>query len=129
MSSSAALLSAPASAGPDLVGHLALLGDRLHDRRAPRLHLAQVGQPLGQRAQLRVVEPAGRLLAVARDEGHRGAAVEKVHRRRDLLGPRADIGGDGAEDAGFGGHGRSPSGAALIAEVIAGACCSCRCPR
>ena len=47
--------------------------------------LAQVPQPLLERAQLRVVERAGGFLAVARDEGHGCAAVEQVDRGLDLL--------------------------------------------
>ena len=49
--------------------------------------LAQVAQALLQGAQLRVVERAGRFLAIAGDEGHGGAAVEQRHRRLDLLRP------------------------------------------
>ena len=55
------------------------------------LELAQIAQPLLQRAQLRVVERAGDFLAVARDERHRGAAVEQRHRRLDLLLPNAKL--------------------------------------
>jgi len=36
---------------------------------------------------LRVVERTGRFLAVAGDEGNRGAAVEQRHCRLDLLRP------------------------------------------
>ena len=53
------------------LGHLALFGDRPHDRRPPRFHLTQVHQPLGQGPQLGVVQPARRLFAIARDERHR----------------------------------------------------------
>ena len=55
------------------------------DRDAALFEFAQIGQALFQRAQLRVVEPAGDFLAVARHERHRGAAVEQFHRRLDLL--------------------------------------------
>ena len=55
------------------------------DGGATLFQFAQVGQPLLQRAQLRVVERAGDFLAVARNERHRGAAVEQRHRRLDLL--------------------------------------------
>ena len=66
----------------ELRRQLALLAHRPEDRRPPRLHLAQVAEPVGEGAELRVVEPAGRLLAVARDEGHRRPAVEQRRRRR-----------------------------------------------
>ena len=56
----------------------------LEDRRAPLFQLAQVTQPLFQRAQLRVVERASRLLAVARDEGNGRAAVQQVDGGPDL---------------------------------------------
>ena len=52
---------------------------------AALFEFAQIGQALFQRAQLRVVEPAGDFLAVARHERHRGAAVEQFDRRCDLL--------------------------------------------
>ena len=64
---------------------LALFADRIEDRDAALFEFAQIGQPLFQRAQLRVVEPAGDFLAVARHERHRGAAVEQFDRRLDLL--------------------------------------------
>ena len=64
---------------------LALLADRIEDRDPALFEFAQIGQPLFQRAQLRVVQTAGDFLAVARHERHRGAAVEQFHRRVDLL--------------------------------------------
>ncbi len=67
---------------------LALLLDALEHRGAAVFQLAQIDQALGQRAQLRVVEPAGLLLAVARDERHRRAFVEQRHGRGHLA--RAD---------------------------------------
>ena len=63
---------------------LALALDAREDGRAPLLQLAQVAQALVERAQLRVVEGARGLLAVARDEGDRGAAVEQVDGSLDL---------------------------------------------
>ena len=60
---------------------LALGADRLQDRGAPLLQLAQVAQPLLERAQLRVVEQPGDLLAVAGDERHGRAAVEQLDGR------------------------------------------------
>ena len=51
---------------------------------AALLQLAQVAQALLEHAQLRVVEGAGGLLAVAGDEGHGGPAVEQLDGRLDL---------------------------------------------
>ena len=70
---------------------LALLADRIENRGAALLELAQIIQPLFQRAQLRVVERAGGFLAVARHERNRGAAVEQRHRRLDLLFANAEF--------------------------------------
>ena len=70
---------------------LALLADRIEDRGAALLEFAQIVQALLQRAQLRIVEPAGDFLAVARDERNRGAAVEQRHRRLDLLLANAEL--------------------------------------
>jgi hypothetical protein len=64
---------------------LALFTDRIEDRGAAGLELAQIVQPLLQRAQLRVVEPAGDFLAVPRHERHGGAAIKQRHGRLDLL--------------------------------------------
>ena len=64
---------------------LALLADRIEDGDPALLEFAQISQPLFQRAQLRVVEPAGDFLAIARHERHGGAAVEQFDCRRDLL--------------------------------------------
>ena len=73
---------------------LALLANRIEDGGATLLELAQIGQALFQRAQLRVVESAGRFLAVARNERHRGATVEQRDRRLDLLFADAEFFGD-----------------------------------
>jgi hypothetical protein len=70
---------------------LALLTDAPEDRRAALFQLAQVPQPFLQRPQLRIVEGAGRLLAVARDERHGGASVEQRDRRFDLPLPNAEL--------------------------------------
>ena len=64
---------------------LALLANGVEDRLAPLLELAQIGQALFQSAQLRIVEGAGQLLAVAGDERDRCAAVEQRYRRLHLL--------------------------------------------
>ena len=68
----------------ELRRELPLRRDALDDRRAPILELAQVGQPLCERAQLRVVETAGGFLAVAGDEGDGGFVVEQRDGGLDL---------------------------------------------
>ncbi len=70
---------------------LALFADRIENRGAALFEFAQIVQALFQRAQLRVVERAGDFLAVARNERHRGAAVEQRHRRLDLLLANAEF--------------------------------------
>ncbi len=77
---------------------LALGPDRLQDRVPPLGQLPQIAQPFLQCAQLRVVEAAGRFLAVAGDERHGGPAVEQVHGRFDLPFPRTEFPGDLALD-------------------------------
>ncbi len=78
------------------VVQLALRADRLEDRGASLLQLTQVPQPLLKGAQLRVVEHAGRFLAVAGDERHGGPAVEQVHGRGHLALTHAELLGDPA---------------------------------
>ena len=72
------------------------------DRGAPILELAQVGQPLFERAQLRVVEAAGGFLAIAGDEGDGGLVVEQGDRRVHLGHTNvqfvSDALGDGGHD-------------------------------
>ena len=68
----------------ELRRELALFLDALEDRRAALLELAQVGQPLLERAQLGVVETAGGFLAIAGDERHGGLVVEQGDGRLDL---------------------------------------------
>ena len=82
-----------------IIGQLALPLDAVDDARPPRLELAQVTQPVGQRAQLGVVQPAGRLFPVARHEGHRRSAVQQIGRGLNLGCTRPDLGGDDAGDA------------------------------
>src|SRR5690606_4495569 len=77
---------------------LALLADLLEDDRAPLLQLPQVAQPLLEGAQLRVVQPAGGLLAVPGDERHGGAAVQQVDRRRHLVRAHPELVGDALRD-------------------------------
>ena len=78
--------------------HLALLGDRLDDGRAAVFQLAQIAQPVFQQAQLRVVQAARRLLAVARDEGHRRALVEQGNGSGNLRRFGRDLGGESVFD-------------------------------
>jgi hypothetical protein len=49
-------------------------------------------------AQLGIVEAAGNLLAVARDERHCRALIKKCHGRFDLLRADAEFFGDAAVD-------------------------------
>ena len=58
---------------------LALLLDALENGGAPVLQLAQVAQPLFQLPELRVVEAAGLLLAVAGNERHRRAFTQQLN--------------------------------------------------
>jgi hypothetical protein len=69
----------------------ALFSDRIEDRDAPLFEFAQVGQAFFQGTQLRVVEPAGDFLAVARHERDGGAAVEQGDRCLDLLLANAEL--------------------------------------
>ena len=77
---------------------LALGTDRLQDHRAPFRQLTQVPQPLLQRPQLRVVQCARRLLAVAGNERHGGPAVEQIDSRRHLTRTDAEFSGDRGGD-------------------------------
>ena len=74
--------------------HLVLPGDRFDDGRAARFQFAQVAQPLFQQAQLRIIQPARRLLAVARDERHRRPRVEQGNGGGHLRGVGRDLGGE-----------------------------------
>ena len=77
---------------------LALLADRVEDRGAARFELTQVRQALFKRAQLRVVETAGDLLALPGDERNRRALVEQRDRLLDLLLADAELLRDLAEN-------------------------------
>ena len=59
--------------------------------RAAILQLAQVAEPLLELAQLRVVEAARLLLAVAGDERDRRALAKQLHRRRHLARGNAQL--------------------------------------
>ena len=76
---------------PDGGGQLALRVDGGADLLAARLKAAQIIQPLDERAQLHVIEAAGRLLAVARDERDRVAVVVQLNRLFDLPAPNAEL--------------------------------------
>jgi hypothetical protein len=75
----------------EFVGQLALGGYLLADRLPALVELAQVAQPLLERAQLRVVKRAGGLLAVPGDERHGRAAVEQLDRGADLTARHAEF--------------------------------------
>ena len=93
---------------PQIGRELALLVDALQHGGAALLELAQVTQPRFQIAQLGVIEVVGRLLAVARDEGHRGPAVEQFDGSVDLGRPNLQLGGDLQQDL-VHGLGRGPA--------------------
>src|SRR5690606_20005815 len=80
------------------VGELALLLDAREDRLAAVLELAQVREARLERAQLRIVEAAGDLLPIARDERYGGTVVEQRDGGLDLRRGGADLGGDGFRD-------------------------------
>ena len=89
----------------ELFGRFALAADRSDDGFAARLELAPIDQSFRQEAQLRVIETAARLLAIARDEGHGRALIKQPDRRSGLFGPRADLRGDQYSDTfQVGGH-------------------------
>ncbi len=73
------------------VVELALLADRVEDGRPALFQFAQVAEPLLERAQLRVVETAGRLLAVPGDERDGRATVEQLDSRADLAAGHAEL--------------------------------------
>ena len=78
----------------ELAGQLSLGGDLDEDRIPALVELAQVAEPLLERAQLRVVQGAGGLLAVPGDERHGRAAVEQFDRGPDLPDRHAELVGD-----------------------------------
>ncbi len=85
---------------PQGVIQFALSGDGVQDRHAAAFQLADVEQAHFQLAQHGVVQPAGGFLAVAGDEGHGGAGVQQVHRRRDLGGAGVEFRRQQPQDAG-----------------------------
>ncbi len=85
--------------GGQLRGELALFGDRGEDRVAAGIEFTQVGEAFVEGTQLGVVEAAGHLLAVPRDERDGRTLVEHRDGRDDLmladLQFLGDTGGDG----------------------------------
>ena len=77
---------------------LALLLDALTHRGTAFVQLAQVAQAHFELAQLVVVQAVGGLLAVARDEGHAGPAVEQFDGALHLGRARAQFGGNLQQD-------------------------------
>ena len=65
------------------IGKLALLRDGGEDGFAPVCEIAEIRQLLLDGADLHLVEIAGRLLAIARDEGDRAAVVQQFDNGAD----------------------------------------------
>ena len=78
---------------------LALFFNAGEDAGAALVEFAQVAQALFQVTQLRVVEAAGDLFAVARNKRHGGAFIEQRHGGGDLLRAHAQFIGDAVVDA------------------------------
>ena len=70
---------------------LALLANRIENRRATLFEFAQISQSLFERPQLRVVERAGQFLTVTGDERDGGAAVKQADRCLHLFIPNAKL--------------------------------------
>ena len=68
-----------------------LLLDALQDGRTTVLEFPEIGKPLGERAQLRVVEPSCRLLPVTGNEWYGGVIVQQRDRGRHLLDTDAEL--------------------------------------
>ena len=91
----------------ELWRELALLLNLGEHRGASSLELDQVAAPLLDVPDLHLVEPRGRLLAVARDEGHGGALREQFDHGAHPGGREVELFGDrrnGIESRGFSGH-------------------------
>src|SRR5690606_31616789 len=82
----------------ELRGKLTLILDALQNARPALLQLAQISETRLQRPQLRVVEAAGLLLAIAGDERHRRPLVHEGHRCRDLPHGDAEFRGNALTD-------------------------------
>ena len=81
---------------------LPLAVDALEDGGAARLQVAQIGEALLQIAELGIVEAAGDLLAVARDERHRRPAIKEFDGGSDLPLGDLELRRDGCSDGGHG---------------------------
>ena len=79
-------------------GEFALLVNAFEHGFTAVFQLAQIAKPLLQFTQLDVVQPPGRFLAVARDEGHGGAAIKQFHGGLDLVFVGLDFSGNLADD-------------------------------
>ena len=66
---------------------LALLGDALKHCRTPAFEFGEVSEAFFELAQLRVIEAAGLLFAIARDERHSRAIAEEFDGCRYLGQP------------------------------------------
>jgi hypothetical protein len=75
-----------AQLGFEFGSQLALLGNGFKNGGAPVFQLAHIAQANLQVAQHCVVQPAGSLLSIARDEWHGGAVVQQFDRGGDLRG-------------------------------------------
>ena len=69
------------------VGEFALLLNRSQNRRAPQLQFTEIQEALFQRAQVRIVQIARGLLAIARDKRHGRSFVKQGDRSRNLRVP------------------------------------------
>ena len=98
MSSSRALVSASLIAASSAASSLPCSRIEFEDRPAAVFEFAQIGEARLQRAQLRVVERAGRLLPVAGDERHGRTLVQKPDRGGDLGGLDVQLLGDAFGD-------------------------------
>ena len=76
----------------------ALFLDAGEHRRAPLFQFTQIAQTLGQGTQLRVIELAGGFLAVAGNERHAGAFVEKIDGGLDLRRTHVEFEGNAMFD-------------------------------
>ena len=82
------------------IGEFALLCNGSQDGGATLLEFAQIGQTFFQVAQLRVVEVAGLLLAIACNERNTGTFIQQGNGGTDLLRLDRQLGGDALNDLG-----------------------------
>ena len=84
--------------GLEFGAQFALVLDAPQNQVAPFFQFPQIAQALLQQAQLDVVQAAGDLLAIAGDEGYRGALVEQTDGGGDLLRARRQFLADPIDD-------------------------------